>query len=54
MREVLSDFVAALRADAPPPIPLAEGLRAIAIVDACYASRRSASVAAVTQLTPRA
>jgi len=54
VREVVRDFVAALRADAPPPIPLAEGLRAIAIVDACYASRRSGSVAAVMPLAARA
>jgi predicted dehydrogenase len=47
VREVVRDFVAALREGAAPPIPLAEGLRAIAIVDACYASARTGGVAGV-------
>lgn len=50
VREVVRDFVAALRAGAPPPIPLAEGLRAIAIVDACYAAARAGRVADVEPL----
>lgn len=47
VREVVRDFVTALRAGAAPPIPLAEGLRAVAIVDACYAAARTGRVAAV-------
>jgi predicted dehydrogenase len=47
VREVVREFVSALRAGAPPPIPLAEGLRAVAIVDACYAAARGDRVAAV-------
>ena len=47
VREVVRHFVAALREDAAPPISLAEGLRAIAIVDACYASARAGAVAGV-------
>ena len=39
--EVLRDFVAALRAGRPMPIPLEDGLRAVAIVDACYRAARS-------------
>lgn len=50
VREVVREFVAALRAGAPPPVPLAEGLRAIAIVDACYASARGGGVAPVAPL----
>src|SRR5512143_1797789 len=50
VREVVRDFVAALREGAPPPIPLAEGLRAIALVDACYASARSGGVAPVAAI----
>jgi predicted dehydrogenase len=47
VREVVRDFVAAVRAGAPPPVPLAEGLRAVAIVDACYASARANAAAPV-------
>jgi len=36
IREVLTDFVTALQRGAPMPIPLEEGLRAVAIADACY------------------
>jgi predicted dehydrogenase len=50
VREVVRDFVAALRAGTPPPIPIAEGLRAIAVVDACYASARGGGVAPVASL----
>jgi predicted dehydrogenase len=53
VREVVRDFVTALRAGEAPPIPLDEGLRAIAVVDACYASRRSAGVAAVEPLAAK-
>jgi predicted dehydrogenase len=47
VREVLRDFVAALRAGTPMPIPLVEGLRAVALADACYAAARSGRVEAV-------
>ena len=50
VREVIRDFVAALRTDAPMPIPLDEGLRAIAVVDACYAAARDRRHAAVEAL----
>ncbi|MCX8071350.1 MAG: Gfo/Idh/MocA family oxidoreductase [Candidatus Binatia bacterium] len=38
VREVLRDFVRAVRSGALVPIPLEEGLRAVAIVEACYRS----------------
>ncbi|HEU5179557.1 MAG TPA: Gfo/Idh/MocA family oxidoreductase [Candidatus Polarisedimenticolia bacterium] len=38
VRECLKAFVAALRGEAPVAIPLEEGLRAVAIVDACRES----------------
>ena len=50
VREVVRDFVGALRGGVPPPIPLLEGLRAIAVVDACYASVRDGRVAAVAAI----
>ncbi len=50
VREVLRDFAAAVRTGAPVPIPLEEGLRAVAIVDACYQAARTGQAAAVAQL----
>lgn len=47
VREVVRDFVDALRSGAPMPVPLEEGLRAVAIVDACYAAARNGSTARV-------
>jgi predicted dehydrogenase len=50
VREVLQDFVGALRGGTSMPIPLTEGVRAVAIAEACYraaASARSEPVAAV-------
>jgi predicted dehydrogenase len=41
VREVLGDFAMALQRGAPMPIPLEEGLRAVAIADACYRAARS-------------
>ncbi len=41
VREVLRAFAAALRTGAPMAIPLEEGRRAVAMVDACYRSVRS-------------
>ncbi|MFN8642858.1 MAG: Gfo/Idh/MocA family oxidoreductase [Candidatus Binatia bacterium] len=50
VREVVRDFVGALRAGASPPVPLVEGLRAVAIVDACYASARGGVPAPVARI----
>ncbi len=47
VREVMRDFVAALRAGAPLPITLADGLRAVAVADACTAAARSGQVTPV-------
>ena len=41
VQEVLQDFGRALRRGAQPPIPLDEGLRAVAITEACYEAARS-------------
>lgn len=48
--ETMKDFAAALRRGAPMPIPLEEGLRAVALAEACYraaASHRSEPVEAI-------
>lgn len=47
VREVLGAFTQALRDGQPMPIPLEEGLRAVAIADACYVSVRTGAAAAV-------
>jgi predicted dehydrogenase len=47
VREVLRDFVDTLRAGKPLPITVVDGLRAVAVADACYAAARSGQVAAV-------
>jgi predicted dehydrogenase len=47
VRAVLRDFVGALRAGTPMPITLVDGLRAVAVADACYAAARSGQVAMV-------
>jgi predicted dehydrogenase len=47
VREVLRDFVDSLRAGRPLPITVVDGLRAVAVADACYAAARSGQVAAV-------
>lgn len=41
VREVLRDFVAALQEGKPMPIPFDEGLRAVAIAEACYRAAKS-------------
>jgi len=51
---VLRDFAQALRTDTPMPIPLEEGLRAVAIADACYASARSGKAEVVSPLSDTA
>ena len=48
--EVVRDFVAALRRGAPMPITLADGLRAVAVADACYAAARSGQVVPVERV----
>jgi predicted dehydrogenase len=48
VRETLRAFAKALRSGSPIPIPLGEGLRAMAMVDACYRSAASGRPDAVT------
>ena len=48
--EVLRDFTRALRSGGPMPIPLEEGLRAVAIADACYASAGSGKAEPVVRI----
>ena len=50
VREVIREFVQALRAGRPMPVPLEEGVRAVAIADACYASARTGTVARVERI----
>jgi predicted dehydrogenase len=50
VREVLRDFTRALCDGAPMPIPLEEGLRAVAVADACYAAARSGSTVEVEEV----
>lgn len=50
VREILSDFADALRRGRPMPIPLEEGLRAVALAHACYESSRSGAPAAVPSI----
>jgi predicted dehydrogenase len=45
--EVIRDFARAVLEGTTMPIPLAEGLRAIAVVDACYAASRSGTAVGV-------
>lgn len=50
VREVLRDFARALQQGSPVPIPIEEGLRAVAVADACYAAARSGAQAAVERV----
>ena len=50
VREVVREFVAALRSGASMPITLADGLRAVAVAEACYAAARSGEMTAVESL----
>ncbi len=50
VREVLRDFFAALRSGTPMPITLADGLRAVAIADACYAAAHSGQITPVAPI----
>jgi len=47
VREVVRDFVAAVREGRPMPIPLSEGLRALALVEGCYRSVEEGCAVAV-------
>lgn len=47
VREAVRDFVETLRAGATIPITLGDGVRAVAVADACYAAARSGQVTAV-------
>jgi predicted dehydrogenase len=47
VREILHDFADALLAGRPMPIPLEEGLRAVALAHACYESSRTGAAVAV-------
>jgi predicted dehydrogenase len=50
VRAVLEDFIAALQAGTAMPIPLEEGLRAVALADACYRAARSGHAVQVTAI----
>lgn len=47
VREVLRDFARAVRRGSPVPIPFVEGLRAVAVAEACIASARKGRRTAV-------
>ena len=48
--EILRDFTRAVRGGGPMPIPLEEGLRAVAIADACYRSAASGKAEPVAEI----
>jgi predicted dehydrogenase len=50
VREVVREFARTLHAGLPMPIPLEEGLRAVALSQACYQSARSGAAAAVERI----
>jgi predicted dehydrogenase len=50
VREVLRDFTQALQHGRPMPIPLAEGLRAVALADACYRSAAAGRAVPVARI----
>lgn len=50
VREMLRDFARALRSGGPMPISLEEGLRAVALVDACYESSRKGAAVPVAPI----
>jgi predicted dehydrogenase len=50
VHRVVEDFVAAVRGGKPMPVPLVEGLRAVAAVDACYAAATHGRIAEVEPL----
>lgn len=50
VREVLLDFVACLHQSVPVSIPLEEGLRAVAVAEACYMAAREKRAVAVPDI----
>jgi predicted dehydrogenase len=50
VREILRDFARALRGGAPMPIPFEEGLRAVALAQACYESSSKGATVSVTPI----
>ena len=50
VREVIRDFAHALQREQPMPIPLTEGLRAVAIAEACYEAARSGRAVPVAHI----
>lgn len=50
VREVIRDFAAAVLRGAPMPIPLQEGLRAVAIAEACYHASGSGHAVSVPMI----
>jgi len=50
VREVVRDFAAAIARGAPVPIPLEEGIKAVAIAEACYEAARAAEAVSVQRI----
>jgi predicted dehydrogenase len=50
VREIVRDFARVVSRDLPIPIPLEEGLRAVAVSQACYESARCGTAAAVERI----
>jgi predicted dehydrogenase len=50
VREILRDFARSLRSGASMPIPLEDGLRAVALAQACYDSGRSGTAVGVASI----
>jgi predicted dehydrogenase len=50
VREVVRDFAAAVEKGAPVPIPLEEGLKAVAVAAACYEAARAAQAVSVERI----
>jgi predicted dehydrogenase len=50
VREIVRDFARVLSAGLPMPIPLEEGLRAVALSQACYASAKAGTAVPVERI----
>jgi predicted dehydrogenase len=50
VREAIRDFVTAVAGEKPMPIPLEEGLRSLALVEACYQSSQLGQAVPVTSI----
>ncbi len=50
VREIIGDFVSSVGAERPVPIPLEDGLRAVAVADACVESARRGEAVAVAEI----